>query len=78
MTMPALPDLKRSKASARLVRAGLFWVTFSSASFLRKVSVSTFLSELMTHLPSVFQSPPLLNSHMENSPCDSSGPSGRA
>ena len=78
MTMPALPDLKRSKASARLVRAGLFWVSLASVSFLRKVSVSTFLSELIVHLPASFHVPPLLNSHMENSPWDSSGPRGRA
>ena len=63
----------------RLVLPGLFWVTLSvTASFFRNVSVSTFSAELIVHLPSVFQSPPLLNSQIENSACASSGPSGIA
>ena len=55
------------------------WVTLSvTASFFRKVRVATFCGELIVHLPSVFQSPLLLNSQIENSACDSSGPSGSA
>ena len=75
--MPTLPDANRSKASWRLVLPGLFWVSFLSARPLRKVSVSRFSGLLMAHLPSFFQSPPLLNSQIENSPWASSGPSGR-
>ncbi len=77
--MPTLPDLNRLNASARLVRPGLFCVTLSwTASFFRNERVSTFLGELIVHFPADFQSPPLLNVQIENSPCASSGPSGIA
>jgi hypothetical protein len=75
-----LPLLKRGNApSVRLVLPGLFWVTLaSSASDRRNRSASRFFVELMDHAPPVFQSPPLLTIQIENSACDSSGPSGIA
>jgi hypothetical protein len=78
--MPALPDWKSGNApSVRLVLPGLFCVTLSVTDRdLRNVSVSTFCGELIVHLSSVFQLPPLLNIQMENSAWASSGPSGIA